>query len=60
MLSLETSVGKSSSGSGMEEIAQLLIAQIEEIFQINSSVGELSECSLLWSFTSLMFFCVCL
>jgi len=44
-LALETTV-ESSAGTGMDEIAELFGGEVEELLEINTSVGELSEGSL--------------
>jgi len=49
-LPLQATVGKSSARTSMDQINQLLVAEVQKIFEVNATVLELLEGTLLFAF----------
>lgn len=47
MLSAHSSVRKVSASTSRQQLDELLVAQVEQVLEVHSSVGKLPECPLL-------------
>jgi hypothetical protein len=47
VLSADTTLSESSADSGLDEVDQLLIAEVEQVLKVDAAVRELAESSLL-------------